>query len=67
MTKKEPAGKPMRCYLLRNNKIEGVELLSPGSDEFGLSGVDVRTALRRELEAARANCICLWRAVLRLG
>jgi len=23
----------MRCYFLRKNRIEGVELLSPGSDE----------------------------------
>ena len=23
----------MRCYFLRNNKIEGVELLTPGPDE----------------------------------
>ena len=25
--------KPMRCYFLRNSRIEGVELLTPGPDE----------------------------------
>ena len=32
-TRKTQFRKPMRCYFLRNNKIEGVELLSPGPDE----------------------------------